>query len=63
MPTTDVTPTKPEDEEYTYTFAGWTPRLVKVTSDASYSTPCSTTTRGCITPWRRMLSVSSSSFS
>ena len=35
-PTTEVVPTKPEDEEFTYTFAGWNPKIVKATADASY---------------------------
>ena len=30
-------PTRPEDEEYTYEFAGWTPDIVPVTEDASYT--------------------------
>lgn len=30
------TPTRPDDETYTYTFKEWTPEFVKVTADATY---------------------------
>ncbi|MDO4488722.1 MAG: InlB B-repeat-containing protein [Eubacteriales bacterium] len=32
-----ATPVKPEDEDYTYTFKGWSPNVVAVSADATYS--------------------------
>ena len=38
VPTYDgETPVKPDDEEYTYTFEGWTPDVVAATADAQYT--------------------------
>ena len=34
---TDSTPTKAEDENYTYSFSGWLPALAEVTADAVYT--------------------------
>ena len=33
---TGATPTKPEDENYTYSFSGWKPTIVAATADAIY---------------------------
>ena len=34
---TGATPTRPEDEEYTYAFSGWSPAIVASTADADYT--------------------------
>ena len=36
-PSTTATPSKDDEEHYYYTFAGWTPEIVPVTGDASYT--------------------------
>ena len=37
VPSTSVVPAKEPDDEYRYSFAGWSPSLTKTTKDASYT--------------------------
>ena len=34
---TGATPERPEDEQYIYTFNGWSPAIVAATADATYT--------------------------
>lgn len=34
---TEATPIRPDDEQYTYTFIGWTPEIVAAIADATYT--------------------------
>jgi len=34
---TGTTPTRPDDEQYTYSFSGWAPTIVAATADATYT--------------------------
>ena len=42
---TGVTPTKKSDNRYTYTFNGWTPKIVSVTGDVTYKATYKSETR------------------
>lgn len=44
------TPTKADDDEYTYTFNGWTPAIAKVTADAVYTATYEKTAKEKPTP-------------
>ena len=45
------TPAKPTDEQFTYTFTGWTPELAKVTGDVEYTAVYEENTRSYTVTW------------
>jgi len=46
------TPVKEADTQYTYTFGGWTPKVVNVTGDAEYSVVWNTTVNTYTVTWK-----------
>ena len=51
-PSYDITPSRPNDAQYTYTFSGWTPAITKVTGDASYTATYTETLRKYTITWK-----------
>ena len=51
MPTYNgLTPTKPEDDNYTYEFSGWLPTIVAATADADYTAVFEATEKTVVQP-------------
>ena len=51
MPTYNgATPTKPEDDNYTYSFSGWSPAIALATADADYTAQYTATPKTVVQP-------------
>ena len=52
FPTLPATPTKQATAEYTYTFAGWTPNIARVSGDATYKATFNATKNSYTITWQ-----------